>query len=107
MSEGVFDQPWLTPPPFAGPIEVLDLDEDLSEAEVVEPDAYGRLRVRDKDTGHVLTLSAVGAAHGNYVVLDEPASDATGSPLPPEHHRFPVEPTNSGPEAENEEKDNG
>lgn len=103
------------PPPVAGPIEGLDCsgdphggDQDVLDVfETPAADEFGRLRVHDQDTGHALTISALAFAHGNFTVLDEPASDATGSPLPPEHNRFPVEPTpTSGQEAENQEKDN-
>jgi hypothetical protein len=102
------------PPPFAGPIEGLDragepLDGDqdgvLDVLETPEPDAYGRLRVHDRDTGHALTVAAHLVGRGNYAVLNEPASrPITGRPILPEHHRFPVEPTPSGQMAENQEQ---
>jgi hypothetical protein len=60
------------------------------------PDQFGRLRVLDQDTGHVLTINAIGFPHGNYVVVDEPASDpVTGLPVPPVHNE-------SGQQAEKE-----
>lgn len=50
-----------------------------------EPDEFGRLRVRDGDTGHELSIPASGLPHGNYTVLDGPASDSGGDELPPKH----------------------
>jgi hypothetical protein len=50
------------------------------------PDEYGRLRVRDVDTGHERSIHATELPHGNYVLLDEPASHPlTGEALPPVH----------------------
>ncbi|GAA2184943.1 hypothetical protein GCM10009785_34810 [Brooklawnia cerclae] len=49
--------------------------------------AYGTpvLRVRDTATGHAVTLKAslVEASKGRYAVVDEPAVDGSGRPLPP------------------------
>lgn len=64
-----------------------------------EADQFGRYRVRDLDTGHVLTVGAAGLAHGRFEVLDEAASDVSGDALPPEHNRFPVEPIESEEQA--------
>jgi hypothetical protein len=51
-----------------------------------EPDEFGRLRVRDKDTGHERSIHAAELPHGNYTVLSEPASDPTTTDaLPPVH----------------------
>jgi len=71
-----------------------------------EPDEFGRLRVRDEDTGTERTIHAAELPHGNYTVLTDAASDATGNPVPPAH-KSPVETTNSGQKAESKEKDNG
>ena len=50
----------------------------------IEPDEFGRLRVRDEDTGHERSIPAAELPHGNYAVLDEPASDpVTSDPVPP------------------------
>lgn len=49
------------------------------------PDEFGRLRVRDRDTGHERTIHAGELPHGNYTVLDRRASDRSGDPLPPKH----------------------
>ena len=49
------------------------------------PDEFGRLRVRDRDTGHQLTIHAGELPHGNYTVLNQRASDRSGDPLPPKH----------------------
>jgi hypothetical protein len=46
------------------------------------PDEYGRLRVRDDDTGHERTIHAAELGHGNYTVLSEPASDICGDAVP-------------------------
>lgn len=56
-----------------------------STPEAVEPDQFGRLRIRDEDTGHEYSIPAGGVGHGNYTVLDEPASNAGGDELPPKH----------------------
>lgn len=70
----------------------------------VTPDEFGRVRVTDRDTGHRLSLSASAAAHGNYTVLKQPASDPlTGEALPPEHGAV----TPSGQSAEKKESGNG
>jgi hypothetical protein len=45
-------------------------------------DEYGRLRVRDDDTGHERSIPVGELGHGNYTVLDEPASDVSGDPVP-------------------------
>jgi hypothetical protein len=49
-----------------------------------EPDEFGRYRVTDHDTGHRITVTGTQVLHGNFTVLKQPASDATGEPLPPE-----------------------
>ena len=49
------------------------------------PDEFGRLRVRDRDTGHERTIHAAELPHGNYTVLNQRASDRSGDPLPPKH----------------------
>lgn len=99
---------WLSPLTAPAPHEVLAAELDRLDAEP-QPDAHGRVRVRDLDTGHAITVAAHLVGRGRYVVLDEPASDPiTGLPIPPEHNRFPVEPiTTSGQEAENQEQANG
>ena len=59
------------------------------------PDEFGRLRVRDLDTGHERSINASQFAHGRYQVLDAPASHL-GDPLPPKFHEplsKPVEST--------------
>ncbi|MGH3996678.1 MAG: hypothetical protein ACRDTJ_04365 [Pseudonocardiaceae bacterium] len=51
------------------------------------PDEYGRLRVRDLDTGHERTIPVAEFPHGNYLALDEPASHPfTSDPLPVKLH---------------------
>lgn len=50
-----------------------------------EPDDFGHLRVRDEDTGHELTVPSAVVAHGRFTVLDEPASNLGGDPLPVKH----------------------
>lgn len=68
-----------------------------------EPDEYGRLRVKDVDTGHVRSIPAHELPHGNYEVLRKPASDLSGNPLPVEHavhESLSVEPTNTGQSAD-------
>lgn len=68
------------------------------------PDDYGRLRVRDKDTGHERTVHAEELPHGNYLVLAEPASDLNGDALPPKvaTQESPVEPPTNGQSADKE-----
>lgn len=46
-------------------------------------DEFGRYRVSDKDTGHQLSIPASALPHGNFTVLDEPASDVAGDARPP------------------------
>lgn len=68
-----------------------------------EPDEFGWLRVADQDTGHKRSVRPEEVAHGNYVVLKDPASNpVTGDPLPPELNATkPLSSTTtSGPEAE-------
>jgi hypothetical protein len=65
----------------------------------IQPDEFGRLRVHDRDTGTTRTIHAAELPHGNYAVLSEPASDVSGNPFPPVHES-PVEPTNSGQQAD-------
>lgn len=45
------------------------------------------LRVKQSDTGHELTVSRsmYDFAPDSYSVLDKPATDAGGNPLPPKH----------------------
>lgn len=50
-----------------------------------EPDAFGRFRVLDKDTGDKWSPTVSQFPHGNFEVLDEPASDVAGDALPPEY----------------------
>lgn len=69
--------------------------------ETVGPDAYGRVRVRDLDTGHERTVPAVEVGHGRYLVLNEPASNPLTGDALPGVHKSPVEPTTtSGQQAE-------
>lgn len=71
-----------------------------------EPDQFGRLRVRDEDTGHEYSINAVALAHGNYTVLSEAASTLGGDPLPPVHKSLSN--TISGQSADTKkENDNG
>ena len=73
-----------------------------------EPDEFGRLRVRDEDTGHEYSINAAAFPHGNYTALDEPASDAASNALPPIHHESPSSPSISGQSADpKKENDNG
>ena len=68
-----------------------------------EPDQFGRYRVTNKDTGHRETIRAAELPHGNYTVLQEPASDPlSGDPLPPEYgNTRPLSnPTTSGQSAD-------
>ena len=53
------------------------------------------LRVRDTYTGHRYTTaeSVVAADPDRYVVLDTPALDTNGRPLPPDTTPAPPEPT--------------
>ena len=53
------------------------------------------LRVRDTYTGHRYTTaeSVVAADPDRYVVLDTPALDANGRPLPPDTTPVPAEAT--------------
>lgn len=72
-----------------------------------EPDEFGRLRVRDVDTGHERTIHAAEFGHGRYIVLDTPASDVCGDPVPPVL-KFLSEPTNRGRQADSKkENSNG
>ena len=41
------------------------------------------VRVKDGDTGHEVSIPESALPHGNYTVLDEPAVDVGGEPLPP------------------------
>ncbi len=76
-----------------------------------EPDQFGRLRVRDEDTGHELSIPASGLPHGNYAALDEPASNSGGDELPAKHATKPLSRSNtptSGQQADTaKEHDNG
>lgn len=50
-----------------------------------EPDEFGRYRVTDKDTGTKRSILASDLPHGNYNVLQQPASDpVTGVAVEPE-----------------------
>lgn len=68
-----------------------------------DPDEYGRLRVRDEDTGHKLTINAPALPHGNYAVLNEPASSPAGDPLPTIHQSSVGTTNTSGQQAESKE----
>lgn len=48
-----------------------------------KPDEFGRIRVRDLDTGHERSVHAAEFAHGNYELLDGDASDALGNAVEP------------------------
>lgn len=50
-----------------------------------EPDEFGRFRVLDRDTGAKRSVTASQLPHGNYKVLDEPASDVAGDALEVEY----------------------
>lgn len=77
-------------------------------AKTPQPDEFGRLRVRDEDTGHEFSINAVALPHGNYAVLNAPASDAGGDALPVIHHESLSSPSISGQSAESKkENDNG
>lgn len=67
-----------------------------------QPDAFGRLRVTDKDTGHKRSIPAGELPHGNYTVLKQDASAPNGDPLPPEFNA--VEPVGR-PATTTKEKD--
>lgn len=54
------------------------------------------VRVRDKDTGHELSVIKSTVPRGNYDVLDEPATRRNGEVLPPKHGK-PVTPTTKKP----------
>lgn len=70
--------------------QVADPSGEGKEKGDPEPDKHGRLRVLDRDTGHKLTINAPGLPHGNFTVLNDPASDdLTGQPLPPEYAEAP------------------
>ena len=70
----------------------------------IEPDEYGRLRVRDIDTGHERTIHAAELAHGNYTPLPEPASHPlTGDPLPANLKSLSG-PTNRGQQADSKKE---
>lgn len=68
--------------------------------ETPTPDAFGRLRVTDKDTGHKRSIFASQLAHGNYTVLKQDASLPSGEAVPPEFNT--VEP--AGQSAATKEK---
>lgn len=64
------------------------------------PETNEWIRVKDKDTGHKLSVRESELPHGNYDVLKQPAVDsATGEVIPPEHantdHATPKEKTNA------------
>lgn len=75
-----------------------------------KPDEFGRIRARDKDTGHVRSVSELEfAVGGNYEVADGDASSPNGLPVPADTSK-PLSSKatpNSGQKAENKEKDNG
>ena len=51
------------------------------------PDTNEWVRVKDKDTGHKLSVRESELPHGNYDVLKQPAVDEmTGQVVPPEFH---------------------
>lgn len=50
------------------------------------------VRVRDRDSGHELSILQSAVHRGNYDVLDEPATRRNGEVLPPKHGK-PVAPT--------------
>lgn len=70
------------------------------------PDDYGRFRVKDLDTGHERTVHAAELGHGNYEVLDEPASDLAGDPVPVKlaTHESLSGPTTSGQSADSKKE---
>lgn len=71
------------------------------------PDEYGRIRVRDLDTGHERTIHAAEYGHGNYLALDEPASDICGDPVPQKLAVTPESlsgPTNRGQQADSQKE---
>lgn len=70
------------------------------------PDEYGRLRVRDADTGHERTIHAAEFGHGNYTALSEPASDVSGDPIAPKlaAPKSLSGPTNRGQQADSKKE---
>lgn len=62
-----------------------DPDPATTSAAPATPDEFGRLRVRDRDTGHERTIQAAELPHGRYTVLNQRATDRSGDPLPPKH----------------------
>ncbi|MCL2611948.1 MAG: hypothetical protein FWD95_01810 [Nocardioidaceae bacterium] len=72
-----------------------------------QPDAFGRLRVRDEDTGYDRTIAAHRLHLGHYTVLDEPASTPTGMPRPDDYHESLSSPSTDGQQAESKENHNG
>lgn len=70
------------------------------------PDEFGRLRVRDVDTGHERTIHADELPHGNYQVLAGPASDLSGDPLPVKFasHKSLSSPTTRGQQADSKKE---
>jgi hypothetical protein len=75
-----------------------------------QADEFGRLRVRENNTGHEMTINAIALPHGDFAVLDEAASSPAGDPLPIKYaapaaaHESPVEATASGQQADTKEK---
>lgn len=85
----------------APPTSSSHADDAVTPAPV--GDEHGRVRVRDLDTGHQLSIHVAALPHGNYEVLDEPASTPAGDAVPVVHHESPVEPTTDGHQAETKE----
>jgi hypothetical protein len=68
------------------------------------PDTNEWVRVKDKDTGHKLSVRESELPHGNYDVLKQPAVDeTTGLVVPPEFHNADT----SASTATSKEKTNG
>lgn len=71
-------------------------------------DEFGRLRVRDKATGHERSIRAESFRSDRQVVVNEPASEEhTGVILPPKFSVESVEPTTTESGQQAEKKENG
>lgn len=69
------------------------------------PDEFGRLRVRDDDTGHERSIDAATFSRGNYTVTSGPASTVTGDPVPPKLATKPLSgSTNRGQQADSKKE---